>query len=434
MTPPRHRPRIALIGLAAAATVALAACGSSSSSSSSSSSAGASSSSGGGGAHGPITYVQGKDNNGTIQGLVDQWNSSHPSEKVTLKQQSDQADQQHDDLVQHFKAKDSGYDVMSVDVIWTAEFAAQGWLRDLTGKIDTSVLIQPAVKAATYAGKVWAAPFATDGGLLYYRSDLVPTPPKTWDEMTSDCSIAKKNNMSCYAGQYAKYEGLTVNASEAINSAGGEIVKSDGKTPDVDTPAAAKGLSFLVDSYKSGVIPQQAITYQEEQGRQAFESGKLLFLRNWPYAYSLATTDGSSVVKGKFKVAPLPGPSGPGSSTLGGHNLGISAYSKYPGTALDFLKYMESSDTQRAQLEKASNAPVLTALYDDPALQQKFPYLSTLKTSVTSAISRPVTPFYPAVTGAIEENAYAAIKGSKSVEQALKDMQAAIASATGSKG
>ena len=95
--------------------------------------------------------------------------------------------------------------------------------------------------------------------------------------------------MDCYAGQFAKYEGLTVNAAEAINTAGGKIVDEDGKTPTVNTPEAAKGLSELVDAYKNGNIPKQAITYKEEQGRQAFQSGKLLFLRNWPYVYNLAS-------------------------------------------------------------------------------------------------------------------------------------------------
>jgi len=383
---------------------------------------------------GPITYVQGKDNTGDVKNIVAKWNTLHPDQKVTLKEQTDNADQQHEDLVQHFKAKDSGYDVMSVDVVWTPEFAAQGWLQPLTGdfNLDTSALLKVAVDAATYQGKLYAAPGTSDGGMLYYRSDLVKTPPTTWAELTADCKIAKQNNMGCYAGQFAKYEGLTVNASEAINAAGGEIVKSDGKTANVDTPEANKGLSFLADAYKNGDIPKEAITYQEEQGRQAFEDGKLLFLRNWSYVYNLAATDGSSKVKGKFAVAPEPGPTGIGASTLGGHSIGMSTYSKHKATALDFMKFYESPDIQNELLLKESNAPVLKSLYTDASLlsNPKLGYLKVLGQSLESAKSRPVTPFYPGVTAAISENAYAAIKGSKPVAQALKDMQAAINSAT----
>ncbi|HEY9478363.1 MAG TPA: ABC transporter substrate-binding protein [Microbacteriaceae bacterium] len=383
-------------------------------------------------AHGPITYVQGKDNSNVVRPLVDKWNAAHPDEKVTFKEQSDKADQQHDDLVQHFQAKDANYDVVDVDVVWTAEFAAKGWLQPLTGKmaIDTSKLLKPTVATGTYNGTLYAAPQASDGGILYYRKDLVPKPPTTWDEMMDDCSIADKAGIDCYAGQFAQYEGLTVNVAEAINTAGGTIVAEDGKTPTLDTPQAKAGLNRLIDAFKSGNVPAEAITYQEEQGRQAFEAGKLLFLRNWPYVYGLAKTDGSSTVKDTFGIAPLPGENGPGASSLGGHNAAISVYSAHKATALDFLKFLESEETQRFFVTQGSLAPVLASLYDDADLNKQLPYLTTLKTSIENAVPRPVTPFYPAVTKAIEDNAYAALKGDKSVDQALSDMGAAIQTAT----
>ncbi|HYY81193.1 MAG TPA: ABC transporter substrate-binding protein [Actinomycetes bacterium] len=396
---------------------------------------------GGGGANnanltsrGPITYVAGKDNNNVNRPTIAKWNAAHPDQKVTFKEQSDQADQQHDDLVQHFQSKDANYDVVSVDVIWTAEFAAKGWLQPLKDQfqVDTSAFFPAPLKTATYNNTLYALPYASDGGLLFYRKDLVPTPPKTWDEMMGMCSIAKKNNMDCYAGQFSKYEGLTCNATEAINTDGGKVVGDDGKTPTVNSPEAAKGLGRLADAYKSGNIPKQAITYTEEPSRQSFEAGKLLFLRNWPYVYSLASTDGSSKVKGKFGVAPLPGDNGkPGASTLGGHDAAISAYSGHKATAFDFIKFWTSEDTGRYFALQGSLAPVLTKLYDDPALIKKLPYLPTLKQSVQNAVPRPVSPFYPAVTRAIEDNSYAAIKGDKPVQQALTDMENAIKAAGG---
>jgi multiple sugar transport system substrate-binding protein len=383
---------------------------------------------------GPITYVAGKDNNNVVRPTVEKWNAAHPNEKVTFKEQTDQADQQHDDLVQHFQAKDQNYDVVSVDVIWTAEFAAKGWLQPMKDsfQVDTSKFLPATIKTGTYNNTLYALPYASDGGLLFYRKDLVSNPPKTWDEMMGMCSIAKKNKMDCYAGQFQKYEGLTVNAAEAINTAGGVIVKEDGKTPAVDSPEAAKGLGRLADAYKNGNIPKQAITYTEEPSRQSFEAGKLLFLRNWPYVYSLATTDASSKVKGKFGIAPLPGDGGkPGASSLGGHDAAISAFSKNKATAFDFVKFFTSEETGRYFALQGSLAPVLGNLYDDPALIKKLPYLPTLKTSIENAVPRPVTPFYPAVTKAVEDNAYAAIKGDKPVEQSLSDMQAAIQAAGG---
>ncbi len=114
---------------------------------------------------------------------------------------------------------------------------------------------------------------------------------------------------------------------------------------------------------------------------------------------------------------------------LGGHNAAISAYSKNKATAADFLKFLTSTDQQKVFVTQGSLAPVLTTLYDDPALVAKAPYLTVLKTSILNAVPRPVTPFYPAVSKAIQDNAYAAIKGEKPVDTALSDMQKAIQSA-----
>jgi multiple sugar transport system substrate-binding protein len=379
---------------------------------------------------GPITYVQGKDNSNVVRPLIEKWNAAHPNEKVTFKEQTDQADQQHDDLVQHFQAKDAGYDVSDVDVVWTAEFAAKGWLQPLKDKmaLDTSAMLKPTVDSGTYKGTLYAAPQTSDGGILYYRKDLVPSPPKTWDEMMGMCSIAKANNIGCYAGQFSKYEGLTVNASEAINSSGGSVLDKDGK-PSLNTADAKAGLENLAKAYADGNIPKEAITYKEEESRQAFQDGKLLFLRNWPYVYNLATTEGSSKVKDVLGMTALPGKDGPGASSLGGHNLAVSVYSKNKATALDFLKFMTSEETEKFYATQGSLAPVLGALYEDKELVAKLPYLPVLKTSIENAVPRPVSPFYPAVTKAIQENAYSAIKGEKSVETALSDMQKSIESA-----
>jgi multiple sugar transport system substrate-binding protein len=379
---------------------------------------------------GPITYVQGKDNSNVVRPLVDKWNAAHPNEKVTFKEQTDQADQQHDDLVQNFQAKNVNYDVADVDVVWTAEFAAKGWLQPLKDKmaLDTSAMLKPTVDSGTYKGTLYAAPQTSDGGILYYRKDLVPTAPTTWDEMMGMCSIAKANNIGCYAGQFSKYEGLTVNASEAINSSGGSVLDKDGK-PSLNTADAKAGLGNLAKAYADGNIPKEAITYKEEDSRQAFQDGKLLFLRNWPYVYNLATTEGSSKVKDVLGMTALPGKDGPGASSLGGHNLAVSVYSKNKATALDFLKFMTSEETEKFYATQGSLAPVLGALYEDKELVAKLPYLPVLKTSIENAVPRPVTPFYPAVTKAIQENAYSAIKGEKTVETALSDMQKSIESA-----
>ncbi|MDI9949476.1 ABC transporter substrate-binding protein [Rhodococcus sp. IEGM 1305] len=380
---------------------------------------------------GPITYVEGKDTTetGVVRQIIDVWNAEHPDEQVTFKEQSNDADQAHDDLVQHLQAKQSDYDVVALDVPWTAEFAAKGWLQPLTGEfaVDNTGILPATVDSATYNGTQYAAPKNTNGGLLYYRSDLLPAAPKTWAELAAACEVAKTNNIDCYAGQFAPYEGLTVNTAEVINAYGGSFVGEDGKTPTVDSPEARAGLQVLVDNFKNGDIPAQDTTFKEPESQKAFEDGKALFLRNWPYVYGTADKD-SSAVKGKFAVAPLPGKDGIGASTLGGYNAAISAYSENKATARDFLTFLQGEQAQRI-IALGSLPPVRAALYDDPEIIAAYPFMPTLKVSIENAVPRPVTPFYPAVSKAVQDNAYAAIKGEKSVDQAITDMQSGIQSA-----
>jgi len=393
---------------------------------------------GGGGAlegRGAIALATGKDTSGNMQKIVDAWNADHPDEKVTINELPESADGQRQQMVQNAQVKSDTYTVLNLDVVWTAEFAANRWIVELPeDQFDLDGYLEPAVSTAKYRDKLYAVPMFSDGGMLYYRKDLLEAagvqPPATWQELKDACAKVKAlpqaANIGCYAGQFEKYEGLTVNFSEAVNSAGGEVVKDDG-TPDVSTEEAKTGLDNLVTGFQDGTIPRQAITYKEEEGRRAFQAGELLFHRQWPYQWALANkTDGSSQVAEKFDVAPLPGQDGPGASTLGGHNFAISAFAPNKATALDFIKYFGNEENQRSNLLATSQAPTRAGLYDDKELTSKFPYLPTLKESILNAKQRPSVVKYGDVTSAIQEAAYAALTGEKSSEQALADLQSKL--------
>ncbi|GAB7035697.1 ABC transporter substrate-binding protein [Streptomyces sp. NPDC021749] len=382
---------------------------------------------------GPITYVGGKDASGSVQAVIDRWNKRHPQEKVTFIQLPTDPDAQRQQMIQNAQTKSDAYTVLALDAVWTSEFAAHRWVDRLPEeRFPLRQMLKPIVETGKYRGGLYALPMSSDGGMLYYRTDLlkkagIARPPATWAEMKADCAKVKRlpeaRGMSCYAGQFQKYEGLTVNFAEAVNSAGGVVTDAKG-TPHVDTPQAKRGLDFLVDSFKDGTIPKDAATYQEEDGRRDFQSGKLVFLRNWPYAYPLmAQKDGSSKVAGHFRAAPLPGLNGPGASSLGGHNLALSASAENKATAIDFMKFFASQDVQRFTLSRAPGAPTYDALYKDPKLVKQYPYLPVLKQSILHAVPRPRVFRYGDVTAAIQQQAYAALTGSTSSAQALKDLQ-----------
>ena len=376
---------------------------------------------------GSITLAQGKDTSGNVQNQVDTWNKAHPKETVRLVELPESADQQRQQMVQNAQTKSDAYTVLNLDVVWTAEFAANRWVTALPkDQFALDKFLPSAVATGEYRGAMYAAPWKTDAGLLYYRKDLlrkagIDAPPKTWAELRADCG--KVEGVDCYAGQFDKYEGLTCNFSEAVDSAGGTVVDEQGK-PNVNTPQAKQGLDFLVQGFRSGMIPRAAITYEEEHARRAFEKGGLLFLRQWPYQWALSNK--APRIKGKFDVAPLPGLNGPGAPTLGGHNLAISSFAKNKATALDFIKYLTSENSERLNLLASSEAPTLASLYDEPALQKKLPYLPTLKASLLNAKPRPKAVRYNDVTTAIQEAVYSALTGKTSTDQALAGLQSKL--------
>lgn len=431
MTQPRTTRRVIAAALSVGALLVTAAC-----SSGTAASPAASGSAAATGANwdevGPITYAQGKDTSGNLKAQIDQWNKENPNEQVTFRELSDNADEQRAEMIKRAQAKSGEFTVMSVDVVWTSEFAANGWLTELPAdKFNTTGFLKAAVDSATYFNKLYAMPSSSDGALLYYRKDLLDKagvqPPTTWDELQQACDkvLPGQSGMSCYGGQFQKYEGLTCNFAEAVNSAGGAILGEDGK-PTANSAEAVAGLTWMQNGFKSGMIPKEAITWKEEESRQAFQTGKILFLRNWPYVYNLASAKDSKVA-GKFGVAPIPGKTGPGVSTLGGHSYGISAFAKNKGTAMKWINWMLRSENQKDQLLKASSAPVLESLYSDPELVAKFGYLPTLLKSIQNAKPRPKAVAYGDVTLAIQDAAYAPLNDvRKSPQTALDDLQAKL--------
>lgn len=373
---------------------------------------------------GPITFAMGKNDTDKIQPIIEKWNKEHPEEKVTLKELAGEADAQRDTLVQSLQAGNSDYDVMALDVVWTAEFAANQWLAPLTDdlEVDTDGLLDSTVESATYNDTLYALPQNTNGQLLFRNTDLADKAPEKFADLKSACEALKKDT-SCLTTQLKQYEGLTVNTVGFMEGWGGSVLSDDG-APSVDSAESKAGLQALVDAYKDGVISKDSTAATEEETNLAFTEGKSAFAINWPYMYTNAEDAGV-----KFEVQPLVGKDGVGVSTLGGYNNGININSEKKATALDFMKFIINEENQKSFAE-ASFPPVLASVYDDPALIEQFPYLPALKESLENAAPRPVSPFYTAISKAVQDNAYAALTADKSVDDATKDMKAAIEAAS----
>ncbi|GAB2738744.1 ABC transporter substrate-binding protein [Streptomyces bullii] len=388
---------------------------------------------GAGDGRGPLTLATAGDLTGYLGPLLEGWNRIHPGEKVTLVELPDSADETRAQMATDLRDGDrSRFDVLNIDVNWTSEFAAAGWIRPLPrDRFPLDSFLPPVVDTATYDGRLYAVPYVTNAGLLLYRKDVLAEegvpPPRTWAELERYAkTIAPEHGLDGYAGQFLPYEGLTVNAAEAVYSAGGTILGDEGERVTVDSAAAREGIGFLARGVREGWIPKEALTYKEEESKQAFQDGRLLFLRNWPYAYVGASARGSAVA-GKVGAVPLPGPDGPGTSVLGGSNLAVSTHARHPDSAARLIAYLTSEPVQRQVLTRGALPPVRADLYEDPALVRAFPYLPTLRESVLSAAPRPKSPRYDQVSLAVQAVVHDAMTGRQTPEAAVERLARELA-------
>jgi multiple sugar transport system substrate-binding protein len=371
-------------------------------------------------AKGNVTYCTGKDTSGDLVEGVKEFNKANPGLTAKLLEFPESADEQRNQFIQRERAKSADCDVFESDVVWTAEFASQKWLLDMTPYIEKrkAEFVPSTLSSVTYDGKVWGVPRVTDAGLLYYRKDKVKSVPATWQDVYKQ---AKSGEGIVYQG--ASYEGLTVNFLELAFAAGGKILSDDGKKSVIDSPENLKALQFMVDGIKDGAAPKAVTTYMEEEARRTFEAGRADFERQWPYAYALGNMKGSKV-KGKFAVAPYPEWEGGGKAAiLGGHNSVVSAYSKNPGGALKLIDYLTSEKRMTKNAVKFSKTPTLKASYDDPAVKKALPFIDELKQAVEQAKSRPVSPVYSQISQAIYKNVNNALSGSTDPKAALAKAQ-----------
>ncbi len=322
----------------------------------------------------------------------------------------------HDLLTQKLKNQDPTVDLFFMDVIWAPEFAAAGWalpLDDLFAPSERARFLPATVEAGTYDGRPFGVPSRIDVGMLYYRQDLLQryglTPPQTWEELVRQADLILKGEATThpllrgYSGQFKQYEGLVCNMLEFIGSRGGQLLDEERRRSTLATPETLASVQFVRDQMIHRLATRAALTYQEPESLSIFIQGHAVFHRNWPYAWEIANRSTRSAITGKVGVAPLPRFAG-GSSTsaLGGWLYGISAYSRHPKEAWEFIAFLSSQEMQKFFAIRAGLAPSRSALFTDPEVLAANPQFQDQVAVFQAAAPRPRTPVYPAVSHVLQ--------------------------------
>ena len=342
--------------------------------------------------------------NDPLPGLLRQFERDHPGVRVKHEPLPWTADVQHQFYVINLEGRTAGFDVLMLDVIWTAEFARAGWLLDLTDRwpaAERREHFEATVATAMLDGRVWAVPWVMNVGLLYYRRDLLAAsdfaPPRSYDELAHQARAvmerAAERQLGGFVWQGRQYEGLVVNILEELWGRGVELVGADGRVL-ADLDGAAAALGFRRRLLTDGISPRLVTGADEEQTRREFGAGRAVFLRNWPYARRLFESP-TSPIRGRVGIAALPG-----GGALGGAHLAINRATRYPELAWQLVRFLTTPEAQRAIADAVALHPTRPRLLE-PDLQSIF----------RAARPRPITPWYQTLSATIQTAFSAAITG-----------------------
>ena len=359
----------------------------------------------------------------------------NPDIRVELQRTPDDANQRHQLYVQWLNARVGNPSILQLDVIWTPEFAAAGWVLPLDKYLPARNEFFPATIAAnTWAGKLYALPWFADVGLLYRRTDLVPREPQSLEELVSaaKASMAKRGGPRYgVVSQAARYEGLITGFVEYLGAFGGRIIDDSGEVV-VNRPEAVRALEFMRDElYKWNVAPLDVLTWHEEEARFAFQNANAAFMRNWPYAAGAMSDPAQSKVAGKFAVSPMPksstAPNGHSTAALGGAQLAINAYTEFPEAAYKLIAYLTAPEQMLERAQAVGQYPTRPGLYDDPRLRSAINIpVENARRAIESATPRPVTPIYTELSEILQIQLHRALVRQAEPRQALDEAAAKI--------
>lgn len=357
---------------------------------------------------------------------IDRFRALHPGVNVTIRTVPDDATQRHLLYVQWLNAHAGDPDVLQLDVVWTPEFAAAGWILPL-GRFgaDTRDFFPAAVEANRWRGQLYGLPWFTDVGMLYWRTDLMERAPRTFAELSAFAKQARLHAAGAdgFVWQGARYEGLVTVFLEFVGGFGGEIVDRHGVVR-VDSPEAVAALTAMRDEiYREGITPREVLTWHEEESRFAFQNGRAAFMRNWPYARALLADPKESRVAGRFDTAPMPAqPRGSPTAALGGSQLAINSWSDQPQLAWELIAFLTAPEQMIERATAVGQYPPRRSLYREGRLDG---ILGTPAAGVArvieSARPRPVTPVYSELSEILQVQLHRALTRQSDPETALRE-------------
>ncbi|MDX2213732.1 MAG: ABC transporter substrate-binding protein [Oculatellaceae cyanobacterium bins.114] len=368
-----------------------------------------------------------------FRSLVAAFEKQNPGIRVELVEGPNQSNLVEDLYTSAFLLGDSPYDLINMDIVWTPKFAAAGWLTDLTDKVSNEDLAKFSpldVEGGRYEDRLYRMPVRSDVGVLYYRKDLLEQaglqPPETFDDLMQASKQLQESGAVPwgYVWQGRQYEGVVAMFVEVLQGFNGFWVNPDTLEVGLDRPETLEAINFLRNTVQEGVSPPGVTTYQEEDTRRFFQSGQAAFLRNWPYAWSLANAEDSQI-RGKVGIQPMVhAPNAESGECFGGWGIGISKTTPHPEEALKAVQFFSSYEPQRDLILQEGYLPSIKSLFTDAQVVAEYSHFPVLQEVATNAVLRPPIAQYAQASDILQRYLSAALTNRMTPEDAMRSAAA----------
>ncbi len=381
-------------------------------------------------------FTGGQQRPDVMRQILDVYMQRNPGIRAEVEVGGATSEQQQQYLNTVLASRDSALDIILIDVIRPAQWAAAQWAEPLDpylGAEKDAMMARylPAYREANVVGgRVIALPYFADSQFLYYRKDLLQKygfqPPRTWDELITQAQRIKQGegnaNLQGFSTAGAPIEGTVCTYLVPVWGSGGNLTNAQGRLA-LDGAAAKRPFELFARMKDTGVLPNNIAEIVTDRIRLDFQAGNVIFAQQWGYAWNRFQADADSQVKDKVGVVPLPSfADGQPSTCIGGWQLAVSAFSRNKQAAVNLVRFLSSPEVSKMQAILASHLPVFPDVYTDADVLKANPWFAEAQPVVRAARTRPVSPRYTEVSDIIRSNMNAFLAGTRNADQALADM------------
>ena len=301
----------------------------------------------------------------------------------------------------------------------TATLVEAGVLADITDKVNESGVMKNTLPGVVTEHEVndrlYGFPVYANCIALFYRTDLIETPPQTMSELYETAKAVATDDMYGFAMAGGAGEDAVFQYLPFIWSGGGDI-------NDLSAPAAVEPLDMFSKMISEGIMSKDTVNHSQEDARILFETGRAAMMINGPWNVPPLQENAPDM---KWDVAMIPrADNGEYASILGGESFGIGNNTNIDAI-WDFVEYMMESDRYAEFLKGLGQLPADTVLSEDPYYMDD-PINKVFIEQLKSAKPRAYGPAYNEMSKAIQTAISSAMTGAQTAQEALDEAKAVV--------